>query len=96
MTNAELNTTILSFKDSLLVCYKFYFDKMSIGSITTGARQRTSLKVINIYIKILDYYYSIPEIVREDTSPITEDEILVIIGEADKLLSTFKSSYYVN
>lgn len=96
MTNAELNTTILSFKDSLLVCYKSYFDKMSIGSITTGARQRTSLKVINIYIKILDYYYSIPEIVREDTSPITEDEILVIIGEADKLLSTFKSSYYVN
>ena len=27
---------------------------------------------------------------------ISEEEILVIIGEADKILDTFKSAYYVN
>ena len=96
MTNAELNTTILGLKDDMLEKYGIYFNKMSIGSKITTDRQRTSLKAVNLYIKILDYYYNISEAVRGDESSISEEEILVIIGEADKILDTFKSSYYVN
>ena len=95
MTNNELNLIILSLKESSLIAHKTYFDKCSIGSIITINRQRLSLKAVNIYIRILDYYYSIPEAEREDTSPITEDEISEIISQADKLLDTFKNSYYV-
>jgi hypothetical protein len=94
MTNNELNLTILSLKESTLIAHKTYFDKCSIGSSTTTSRQRAYLKAVNIYIRILDYYYGIPESEREDTSPITEDEILDVIAQADKLLDTFKSSYY--
>lgn len=96
MTNAELNTAILSIKSQLLDCTKTYFDKMGIGSKITTDRQRELLKAVDIYIGILDYYYNIPEAVREDESPITEDEVLGIIAEASKVLNTYQSSYYVS
>ena len=96
MTNAELNTAILSLKSQMLDCTKTYFDKMSVGSRITTDRQRELLKAVDIYIGILDYYYNIPETVREDESPITEDEVLGVIAEASKVLSTYQSSYYVS
>ena len=96
MTNAELNTAILSIKSQMLDCNKTYFDKMSIGSRITTDRQRDVLKAVDIYIGILDYYYNIPELVREDESPITEDEVLGIIAEATKVLNTYQSAYYVS
>jgi hypothetical protein len=96
MTNAELNTAILSLKSQMLDCTKIYFDKMSIGSKITTDRQRDILEAVDIYLGILDYYYNISEAVREDESPITEDEVLEIIAEASKVLDTYQSAYYVS
>lgn len=96
MSDLELQNTILSIKSQMLDCVKIYFDKMGIGSKITTDRQRDILKTVDIYIGILDYYYNIPEVVREDESPITEDEVLGIIAEASKVLSTYQSAYYVS
>lgn len=95
MTNQELATVITSIKVQHLTCYNIYFSKMRIGSLITGFRQREVLKATDLYLQILEYYYGIPESVREDESPITEDEVLEIIGEANNLLLTFQSQYYV-
>ena len=95
MSDLELQNAILSTKSQLLDCTKIYFDKMGIGSKITTDRQRELLKAVDIYIGILDYYYNIPETVREDESPITEDEVLTIIAESTKLLDTFQLAYYV-
>ena len=95
MTNAELNTAILSIKAQMLDCNKMYLDKMSIGSRTTTSRQKDVLKAVDIYLGILDYYYGIPEAKREDESPVTEDDALTIIAESTKLLDTFQLAYYV-
>lgn len=96
MSDLELQNTILSIKSQMLDCVKIYFDKMGIGSRVTTDRQRELLKAVDMYIGILDYYYNIPKVVREDESPITEDEVLGIIAEATKVLSTYQSSYYVS
>ena len=94
MTNQELAEVITSIKVQHLSCCSTYFSKMSIGDITTGFRQRETILALHIYLQILQYYYGIPEGVREDESPITEDEVIEIIGEANNLLLTFQSQYY--
>lgn len=94
MTEAQLTNTILSLKNQYLEANSTYINKIAIGSIITGDRQRESLKAVDIYLLILDYYSGIDSTVREDESPVTEEEILVIIAETTKLLNTFQSSYY--
>lgn len=96
MTNNELNTAILSIKNQVLDCNKIYLDKMSIGSRITTDRQREVLRAVDIYIFILNYYYAIALVGNTDETVITEDDILEIISESTKLLSTFQSSYYVS
>jgi hypothetical protein len=94
MTNTELATTIASLKVQHLACYHTYFSKMSIGSITTGNRLREVHKATDLYLQVLDYYYSIPDAVKEDESPITEDEVLELIAECTKLFNTYQNQYY--
>ena len=96
MTNNELNTAILSIKNQVLDCNKIYLDKMSIGSRTSTDRQREVLRAVDIYIFILNYHYAIALAGNTDETVITEDDILEIISESTKLLSTFQSSYYVS
>ena len=96
MTNNELNTAILSIKSQVLDCNKIYLDKMSIGSRISTDRQRELLRAVDIYIFILNYYYAIALAGNTDETVITEDDILGIIAESTKLLSTFQSSYYVS
>lgn len=67
---------------------------MSIGSIVTGNRQREVLKATDLYLQVLEYYYNIPELKREDESPVTESEIEEIIAECTKLFNTFRDQYY--
>lgn len=94
MTDAELSTTISSLKIQHLACYHTYFAKMSIGSIITGNRQREVLKATDLYLQVLDYYYSIPEAKKATESPITEDEVLDVIAECTKLFDTYQNQYY--
>ena len=94
MTNTELANTIASLKVQHLDCYHIYFTKMSIGSIVTGNRQREVLKATDLYLQVLEYYYNIPELKREDESPVTESEMEEIIAECTKLFNTFRDQYY--
>ena len=48
------------------------------------------LIALDVYMQILDYYY---DNTATNIEVITEDEILIIIQEATKLVKTFKSSY---
>lgn len=96
MTDLELNTAILSIKTQMLSCNNPYLKRMSIGAKVTTDRQREVLRAVDIYLYIMDYYASIPEAVRDDESPITEDDVLTIIAESTKLLDTFQSGYYAS
>ena len=78
----------------VLTSYSIYFNKMAIGSLITGARQREIFKATDLYIQVLEYYANIPEYVRDDESPISESEVQTIIAEATKLFNTFQSHYY--
>lgn len=91
MTDNELNTAILGLKTTYLSKNTIYHNKMMIGGVTVGARQRDILKAIDIYLQILDYYYYMPD---KTISPIEEADILVVIAESTKLLNTFTSVYY--
>ena len=81
MTNTELANTIASLKVQHLDCYHTYFTKMGIGSIVTGNRQREVLKATDLYLQVLEYYYNIPELKREDESPVHVGPELLLHGD---------------
>jgi len=92
MTPEELNATILTLKYNYLVVNSVYTNKYKLGSLNTVFRLRDLLVAVDTYLEILDYYYNIPSTELELAS-ITEDDILIIIAEADKLLDTYKLYY---
>lgn len=92
MTAEELATTISTLKYNYLVVNHAYANKYRLGSLTTIGRLRDLLDAVDIYLQILDYYANIPS-TELTLASITEDDILVIIAEADKLLDTYKLYY---
>ena len=91
MTLDELYNSILGIKSGTLECNRIYLTKCKIGSEVTFNRQKDLLTALDVYIQILDYYYDVK---NQDSDLITEDEILVIIAEASKIIRIFKDSYY--
>ena len=90
MTRDELYNSILGLKNELLRCNLTYINRRSIGSIISADRMFEILIALDVYMQILDYYY---DNTATNIEVITEDEILIIIQEATKLVKTFKSSY---
>lgn len=92
MTSEELASTILTLKYNYLVCNSVYIKRYRIGSWITTNRLKELLYAVDLYLQILDYYYNIPSD-EVDLGEVTEDNILIIIAEADKLLDTYKLYY---
>lgn len=90
MTREELYNSILGLKNELLRCNSIYINRRSIGSTISADRMFEILIALDVYMQILDYYYDNTDI---DIEVITEDEILIIIQEATKLVRTFKPAY---
>jgi hypothetical protein len=90
MTRDELYNSILGLKNELLRCNLTYINRRSIGSIISADRMFEILIALDVYMQILDYYY---DNTATKIEVITEDEILIIVQEATKLVKTFKSSY---
>ena len=92
MTAEELAAVISTLKYNYLNVNSVYINKVRIGSFTTVNRLRELLEAVDIFLQILDYYADIPSDELEDAE-IDEDDILIIIAEADKLLDTYKLYY---
>lgn len=92
MTAAELSTTIITLKYNYLVVNNIYINKYRIGTFTTVNRLKELLHVVNLYLQLLDYYSNISSD-ELSLAQITEDDIIPIIAEADKLLDTYKLYY---
>ena len=92
MTAEELATVISTLKYNYLIVNSVYIDKVRIGSFSTVGRLKELLIAVDIFLQILDYYADIPTTELEDAE-IDEDDILIIIAEADKLLDTYKLYY---
>ena len=90
MTREELYNSILGLKNELLNCNSTYLIRRSIGSNTSANRMFEILIALDVYMQILDYYYDNTD---TDIVVITEDEILIIVQEATKLVRTFKPAY---
>lgn len=92
MTAAELSTTIITLKYNYLVVNNIYINKYRIGTFTTVNRLKELLHTVDLYLQLLDYYSNISSD-ELSLAQITEDDIIPIIAEADKLLDTYKLYY---
>lgn len=92
MTSEELASVILALKYNYLVCNSVYIKRYRIGTWTTVNRLRELLYAVDLYLQVLDYYYNIPTD-EVELGDITEEDILLVIAEADKLLDTYKLYY---
>ena len=86
----DLEAALASIKMDTLNMYTLYFTKRKIGSTTSANYMRESLKALDIYIGILEYYTNIDE----SLSAITEDEIKNVVEAAVTLIKTYNSIYY--
>ena len=86
----DLEAALASIKMDTLNMYTLYFNKRKIGSNTSANYMRESLKALDIYIGILEYYTNIDE----SLSAITEDEIKNVVEAAVTLIKTYNSIYY--
>lgn len=91
MTLDELYNSILGIKLGTLACNSVYLQKCQIGSSVTTNRQKDLLTALDVYNQILDYYYDVK---NQSSDLITEEEILIVIAEASKVIRIFKDSYY--
>jgi len=92
------NLSVYDAKEILLGIYSYYHKQQSIGNVTKTRHIREGLKALNLYIRILDYYYSLyefyPEIV--DTDKILE-KINITETQILKVYEYFKQvSYSIN
>lgn len=90
MTNTDLANAILSIKNEYLGENNLYRKSLSIGNTNTSLMLKESLVAVDLYLKILEYYQQMTD---KTISPITDDEINLIIAEADKLLDTYIANY---
>ena len=92
MTREELTTAIVSIKVDTLTCWNIYFNKRAIGDYTSSIQQLEYLRALDIYLRVLDYYYSLDE--EASLTDITTEDIQNTIEAVIACIRTFKTVYY--
>lgn len=89
------NLSILDTKEILLKVYHYYHRQRSIGNIRDTRNILEGIIALNIYIRILDYYYSLADFYPDI---LDSEEIEAAVGIKDleilKIFEYFKQVFY--